>query len=114
MVSERIRLAVGNVIDVHESPREGGREVQPYLDFVRRYLQDTFLRDLTMQIYDTDSGQMIYSLGEKKRGIPTESVDHERIELPDGSLVIRLVDTDQLATRTAVLLFKPHLSRWPD
>ena len=29
MVAERIRLAVGNVIDVHEGPREGGREVQP-------------------------------------------------------------------------------------
>lgn len=110
MVSERIRLAVGNVIDVHEGPREGGREVQPYLDFVRRYLQDTFLRDLTMQIYDTGSGQMIYSLGEKKRGIPTESIDHERIELPDGSLVIRLVDTELSSPRERLFFYSSRIS----
>lgn len=110
IVTARVGLAVGNVIDAHEGARDGTREVPQYLDFVRKYLQDTFLRDLSMQIYDTRTGKLLYSLGEVKNGVPTGAIDQEREKLPDGSLVLRLIDTELSQSKEKLFFYSSRIS----
>jgi len=87
-VQQRVTLAVSNVINAHENDRN----IQHYLDFIKGYWADTFLRDISIQVYDTKSGNMIAHIGEVRTGVPPELSDESPIKLNDGSELMRMLD----------------------
>ena len=86
---ERIDLTNGNVIDAQMSDRP----VKPFLEFIKGYLADTYLRDISIQVYDIRSHKLIHSIGEQYNFIPDAAIESERVTEHDGSKLIRLLDT---------------------
>lgn len=105
-VVERVNLANGNIIDAHESRRD----VQPYLNFIDQYLDDTFLHDMSIQCYDNDTLQLLFHIGQIRNGIPIESIDAERETLSDGSKVIRVIDSDKAIDHERIFLYSSRIS----
>lgn len=87
-IESRIMLPISNVAACHED----GRPLQPYLDFIDRYLKDSYLNKMGIMVFDTTTRELLYSSGNMHRGIPTESLDMERVGRPDGSTYISLSD----------------------
>ena len=54
-VLDRVTLANGNVVDMHQL----GGDVQPYLQFIKRYLNDTYLREMSIQVYDNETRRLL-------------------------------------------------------
>lgn len=105
-VIDRVDLANGNIIDAHES----NRNVQPYLNFIDQYLDDTFLRDMSIQCYDTQTHQMLFHIGPIRTGVPSEAVEADRETLSDGSRAIRVVDTERGIDRERIFLYSSRIS----
>ncbi len=89
-IESRIMLSISNVSACHEE----GRPPQPYLDFIDRYLQDSYLDKMGIMVFDTTTRELLYSSGTPHRGIPTEALDMERVARPDGSTYIALTDVE--------------------
>lgn len=106
-VIARINLANGNVIDA----LEGNRNVQPYMDFIDRYLDDTFLRDMSIVIYDTENGRVIHHVGKILPGEPAASIGQTYTKLPDGSMVIRMHDVVYGTENNPLFLYSSRISR---
>lgn len=54
-----VDLAVGNILIGHSK----GRDMRPFLNFLEAYLDDSALDNMSMAIYDTSNGQLLYSVG---------------------------------------------------
>lgn len=102
----RVNLANGNVIDAHEL----GRDVQPYLDFIDRYLDDTYLREMSIMVYDTQTRRRLYEIGKIRDDIPMDARQAERQVLPDGSKVVRIIDTRSGPDRQRLFLYSSRIS----
>lgn len=105
-VIERVNLANGNIIDAHESRRN----IQPYLNFIDQYLDDTFLDDMSIQCYDTKTHQLLFHIGRIRNGVPSQALEAERETLSDGSKVIRIIDTERGIEREKTFLYSSRIS----
>lgn len=105
-VVDRVDLANGNIINAHEARHN----VQPYLNFIDQYLDDTFLQDMSIQCYDTETHQLLFHIGRIRTGIPSEAMDAERETLSDGSKVTRVINTERGIEREKLFLFSSRLS----
>jgi len=68
MLKQRVRLAVGNIIDAHEK----GRDLKPYMDFVDRYFANSDLCDISISVYDRITGEPTYTIGELRTAVPSD------------------------------------------
>lgn len=88
-IIDRIDLANGNVVEVYEH----GGDVQRVLRFMHHYLQDSYLHDMSIQVYDTNTQRMLYSTGNLRHGMPKDISEEELVMLPDSSRVVRRINT---------------------
>ena len=104
----RVNLANGNVIDAHEM----NRDIQPYLNFIDRYLAETYLRDMSIMVFDTQAHDLLYTIGKARTDIPVQAMNAERETLPDGSKVIRVIDTstDNDGSTERLFLYSSRIS----
>ena len=52
-----VSLALGNII---EALNNDAMDVQSYMNFIRRYVKDTTLDDISIGIYDRATGRLLY------------------------------------------------------
>lgn len=102
----RVNLANGNVIDAHEL----SRDVQPYLNFIDRYLDDTYLREKSIMVYDTQTRKRLYEIGKIREDVPAAAIDAKRTPLPDGSNVVRIIDTESGPDHDKLFLYSSRIS----
>lgn len=102
----RVNLAVGNVIDAHEVDRD----IRPYITFIDRYLDDTYLSDMSMMVYDTQTRKWLYGLGQRCDDVPEAAYHQERVTLPDGSSVVRVLDTEVGENNEKLFLYSSRIS----
>lgn len=105
-VLERVTLANGNVVDVHQL----GGDVQPYLQFIKRYLNDTYLRGMSIQVYDNETRRLLYHIGEIREGVPDNFDSIERETLPDSSRIARAIDTRVGPHRQHLFIFSSRIT----
>ena len=105
-IIERIDLANGYVVDVHEA----NGDVQSALNFIHRYLADTYLNDMSIQIFDTRTQQLLYSTGDLREGIPSDISEDDRVVLGDSSRVIRVLNTSVGDNGRKMFFFSSRLS----
>lgn len=105
-VVDRVTLANGNVVDVHQL----GGDVQPYLQFIRRYLNDTYLRGMSIQVYDNETKRLLYHIGEIREGIPENLYKEEREILPDSSMLTRAYDIRVGPQKMHLFLFSSRIT----
>lgn len=86
---ERIDLTNGNIVDA----QMGDRPIKPFMDFINGYLVDTYLHDLSIQVYDIRTRKLIHSIGKPYDFTPDKALEAERTVEHDGSKLIRLIDT---------------------
>lgn len=105
-IIERIDLANGYVVDVHET----NGDVQSALNFIHRYLADTYLNDMSIQIFDTRTQQLLYATGDLREGIPSDISEDDRVVLGDSSRVIRVLNTSVGDNGRKMFFFSSRLS----
>ena len=88
-IIDRIDLANGNVLETYRSDGD----VQRILNFMHRYLKDSYLNDMSIHVYDTGSQRLLYSIGDIREGIPADIQEDNRTILPDSSRVVRKINT---------------------
>lgn len=84
-----VSLALGNII---EALNNDAMDVQSYMNFIRRYVKDTTLDDISIGIYDRATGRLLYSIGEIRDDVPVDLEDQEEITLNDGSVARRMLN----------------------
>lgn len=105
-VIARIDLANSNLAETHAT----GGDMQAALRFIKNYLDETYLRDISLQIYDTRTRQMVYSAGEIYDGIPPEAATTERIERPDHTQVMRIVEPSALKNKRRLYFYGSRIT----
>ncbi len=108
MLQQRVRLAVGNIIDAHEK----GRELKPYMDFVDRYFANSDLCDISITVYDKVTGEATYTIGDLRTCVPSEDdLTHAENETyVDGSEVKRLTDITIGPNKEKIFFFSSRTS----
>lgn len=87
-VIERIDLTNSSIADAQMSPRP----TQLFMNFVQKYLSDTYLRDISIQVYDIRTRRLDYSIGKRYDWVPDKIYEAERQTTHDGSKLISIID----------------------
>lgn len=92
-IFETIHLANANIINRHMQ----GLDVKFYMDFMERYYSNTDLKDVSIAIYNNNTGKLIYNIGRPRPYTPGAKImkGAETATMPDGS-VVRRVDNFKL------------------
>lgn len=108
MLKQRVRLAVGNIIDAHEK----GRDLKPYMDFVDRYFANSDLCDISITVFDRITGEPTYTIGELRTAVPSEK-DLAKAELEtyiDGSEITRITDISIGPEKEKIFFYSSRVS----
>ncbi len=107
-VVNRVSLINANLIDSYEE----GRDVQRYLNFIHRYFDDSFLKDVSVQVYDAETNQLLYFIGKHYDAIPLKALDEPRRKLSDGSGVVRVnnVEVGEGAHKRKLFYYSSHIT----
>ncbi len=100
MIASSVDLAVTNILNGLNE----GRDMRPYLNFLERYLDDSPLEEMSMAIYDNNSGKLLYSRGKLFSEVPKEIDDAEPVQLVDGTISLRLYDV-KLSDGTKIFIY---------
>lgn len=106
LVKQRVRLAVGNIIDAHEK----GRDIREYMDFIDRYFSNSDLQDISITIYNTRTGKALYSIGKLRPYMPSNIDEAEEETYSDGSTVRRLSDITVGPDKDKIFFFSTRIS----
>lgn len=103
---QRVRLAVANIIDVHER----GRDLEKYMNFIDRNFEDSDLDDMCLEVYDTRTGKPLYHVGEPRNFLPDGLEDVELEEYFDGSTARVMDDATGGPEKEKFLFFSQRFS----
>lgn len=87
---ERIDIAGSCIADAQTSVND----LAQTLAFVKTYLDDTYLRDIVIQVYDVETHRLIESVGEGSFRVPQAFFNFKHEEQADGTRLLRMVEDD--------------------
>lgn len=103
-VVERVGLSTGTVINLHKigtSPAE----YQAFLNFVKFYLDDSYLTDISIQVYDEKNHNLIAYVGRLHPDVPLGIDKDKYITLNDSSTVVRMVYPEMENPREKIFFY---------
>lgn len=89
-MAERLDIATSCIADACESDND----IPTTINFVKRYLKDTYLQDVKIQVYDLRNHQVMYSVGGSDFTVPEEALNAERVTKPDGTKMLTLLNSE--------------------
>lgn len=87
---ERIDLAGSCIADAQTSVND----IRQTLAFVKSYLDDTYLRDICIQVYDVHSHKLLESVGDDIATVPQAFFNGSHELQTDGTRLLRMVGDD--------------------
>lgn len=106
MMVNNVALSVSNILDAQET----NRNIQPFISFMKKYLEDSPLNGMCLAIYDRQNGELLYSLGPVREEIPAEADEATYEMMPDGSSRLLLTNIT-LPDGENLFIYASRLSR---
>ena len=85
-IVERIDLAASCIADAQTSDND----LRQTISFVKNYLDETYLSDIVIRVYDLRSRKLISTVGDGRYAIPHAAFEHGRVSQSDGTRLLRL------------------------
>ena len=89
-IVERIDLAASCIADAQTSDND----LRQTISFVKNYLDETYLSDIVIRVYDLRSRKLISTVGDGRYAIPHAAFEHGRVSQSDGTRLLRLMDDE--------------------
>ncbi len=105
-IVERIDLAASSIADAQTSVNDLLQTVA----FVKKYLDDTYLSDIVIQVYDLRSRRQIAVVGEGRYAVPQAAFEHGRVSQSDGTRLLRLMEKDLGAERKNLYYYSSRIT----
>lgn len=101
-----VAIASGNILYAYET----NRAIDPFLSFLKGYLQDSPLAGLNMAVYSRTTGELLYSLGPVRDEVPDEVKKAHYEAMPDSTKRLMVTNT-RLASGEELFLYASRVSK---
>lgn len=87
-LSNSVELAVGNILTGYSQQRD----ITPFLNFWDSYLKESSLKGISMSVYDTTTGEKLYSIGQEQSPNAAQTATLTTLPPADNSRQIKLIN----------------------